>query len=392
MVNSNNTEKENIDLEYELSKDFSYSTGRVLSSMNTEADPIALKIFRENVHRNLGDPALFPGTSNIEKYVVKVIGKLFDLPKGGTGVILSGGSEANITALWAIRNSYINKNKSKSNEILNILAPQSVHVSVDKAANLLNLNLIKIPVNDYLQMDTDALIESINSRTIGIVGVAGTTALGTIDPLLEIDRICTENNLSLHVDAAFGGFVIPFLANKDIYNLTFKLKSLVSIAVDLHKMGRVPINGGGLLWRDKALPEAIKFSLPYLVGSPSQVTLTGTRSGAAAIAFATLWQKIGFIGYQKIVNECIENTNFLAKELLKMGFNIPVKPIINIIGVKPPEHSSISLKELHELLWQNGWNTSIVDGLLRLVIMPATKRHHLEEFLQIIDSVISNNL
>ena len=88
----------------ELNKDQSYNAGTILSSMNSEADISAKEVFIQHLESNLGDPALFPGTQNIEAQTIKILGELFDLPSSGTGRILTGGSEANITALWAIRN------------------------------------------------------------------------------------------------------------------------------------------------------------------------------------------------------------------------------------------------------------------------------------------------
>ena len=129
------------------------------------------------------------------------------------------------------------------------------------------------------------VISTINSRTIAVIGVAGTTAFGTLDPLVELNEICSDHSIPLHVDAAFGGLVFPFLKKKYVNSPSFNLKSLVSLTVDIHKMGRVPMPGGGLLWRDESCPKAIEFTLPYLASTPKQYTMTGTRSGASAIAF-----------------------------------------------------------------------------------------------------------
>jgi tyrosine decarboxylase/aspartate 1-decarboxylase len=304
------------------------------------------------------------------------------------GAILSGGSEANITALWAIRNNKIARFKAINNPP-EVIAPNSVHISIDKAADLLGLSLIKIPTTPQYQMDIPVLENAITKRTIGVVGVAGTTALGTIDPLDKINEICLTNDLDYHIDAAFGGLVFPFLQNsEELFKLSFNLESLSSMTIDIHKMGRVPIPGGGILWRDKIYPAAIKFTLPYLAGSPQQHTISGTRSGASAIAFATLWDQLGFEGFQQIVYKCIKNTQFLSQELKKRGFLFKVKPVINILGVKIPNDFNIDIYTLHEELWKNGWTTTIVDDFLRFVVMPATDRFHLEELLSLIDQIL----
>ncbi len=371
----------------ELAKDLTYSNGQILSSMNSNAHSFASGVFIDNLTKNLGDPALFSGTAEVELQVIRTLGSLFDLPASGTGAILTGGSEANITALWAIRNK--RRTNFRTNDSPEIVVPESVHISFDKAADLLGLKLIKIPTTPKYQIDLKLAEEAITKNTIALIGVAGTTAFGTIDPLSDLNTICLNHKLDMHIDAAFGGLVFPFLAHsKTKYSLSFDLKAVASITVDIHKMGHVPIPGGGLLWRNTSYPKAIQFTLPYLAGMPKQSTITGTRSGASTIAFQSLWNEIGYDGYQEIVISCVENTQFLAKELEKRGLKIPIEPSINILGVKTPIDFPLDVSELHKKLWKNGWTTSIVNGCLRFVLMPPTGKSKLEELLFLIDQLI----
>ncbi len=389
MNQNNSSSKDTFNLDFELTKDQQYSTGKILSSMNSKAEKSAHDIFIQHLDKNLGDPALFPGTKNTEKNVIDILGRLVDLPQTGTGLILTGGSEANITAIWAIRNYKRKKNRLNNDSPLEIIAPSSAHVSINKAADLLGLKLVSIPVNSKYQLDIQKVKKAINPKTIAIIGVAGTTALGTVDPLLDLDTVCLENSLDLHIDAAFGGLVIPFLDNRDQFNLSFQLESLKSMTIDIHKMGRMPIPGGGLLWRDKSYPSAIEFTLPYLKGQPKQHTLSGTRLGASAIAFSFRWQKIGFRGFKEEISQCMNNTLFLTNELRKRDFQIPVKPVINILGVKIPTTSNLTQHEFHRKLWKQGWTTTVVNGLLRFVIMPPTTKGHLINLLKTIDKIIT---
>ncbi|MHA1946577.1 MAG: tyrosine decarboxylase MfnA [Candidatus Hodarchaeales archaeon] len=389
MNQNNSSSQDTFDLDFELAKDQKYSTGRILSSMNSKAEKSAHDIFIQHLDKNLGDPALFPGTQITERNVIDILGRLVDLPKTGTGLILTGGSEANITAIWAIRNYKNQKNGFNNDSPLEIIAPSSAHVSINKAADLLGLKLVSIPVNSKYQLDIQKVKKAVNPKTIAVIGVAGTTALGTVDPLVELDEICIENSLDLHIDAAFGGLVIPFLDNRDDFNLSFQLESLKSMTIDIHKMGRMPIPGGGLLWRDKFYPSAIEFTLPYLEGKPKQHTLSGTRLGASAIAFSFRWQKIGFRGFKDEVSQCINNTLFLTNELRKRDFQIPVEPVINILGVKIPTTSNITQHEFHRDLWKQGWTTTVVNGFLRFVIMPPTTKDHLLNLLNTIDNILT---
>jgi len=379
--------KSSINIENELHKDLSYTSGQILSSMNSE--PLGRDIFSKYIHTNLGDPALFRGTKKIEKHVIKILGGFVQLPPSGDGIIVSGGSEANITALWAMRNNKI-PDYLEHKDIPEVIVPESIHISIEKAANLLGIRLKKIPSTSKYQIDLSQTKKSISERTIGIVGVAGTTALGVIDPLKELNDICLNYDLFFHIDAAFGGLVLPFLPDtRNRFHFSFELEAVKSITIDIHKMGRVASPGGGLLWRDRSYCKAIQFTLKYLEGRPKQNTITGTRSGASAITFASIWQNLGFEGFRKSVLTCIENTKFLAEEFSKRGFYIPIEPVINILGVKTSNNYPIDINILHQKLWELGWTTTIVDGFLRFVIMPPTSKAHLLKLMDIIDKIMN---
>ena len=153
MIQNNSRQQQPFDINSELIKDHSYADGTILSSMNTEAEESARDFFIQHLERNLGDPALFPGTQNIEAYTINILGNLFDLPSSGTGSVLTGGSEANITALWAIRNKMRSEISPDLHNKLEIIAPTSAHISINKAADLLGLKLNSIPVTSKYEMD-----------------------------------------------------------------------------------------------------------------------------------------------------------------------------------------------------------------------------------------------
>lgn len=126
-------------------------------------------------------------------------------PKNATGHIISGGTEANITAMWIAKQ--ISGKKT-------ILLPKSAHFSFQKIASLMDMKLVSIPLKNNYTMDTKALQKYITNDTAAIIGIAGSTELGTIDPIPHLSEICLDEHIFLHVDAAFGGFVIPFLSKK----------------------------------------------------------------------------------------------------------------------------------------------------------------------------------
>ncbi len=88
--------------------------------------------------------------------------------------------------------------------------------------------------------------------------------------------------------------------------------------------------------------------------------------------------------------KCLENTKYLYRELIERGFSIPIKPVINIFGVKTINNHPIDISQLHTELWKLGWTTSLVDGFLRFVIMPQTTTPHITRLLEVIDNILQN--
>lgn len=358
-------------------KDNKYEDGRILGSMCTEAHPFAKEVFYKFIDSNLGDPGLFKGTKAIEDKVVKSIGSLLS-NENSYGNIVTGGTEANIMAIRAARN-YSRKYKNISKE--EIIVPKSAHFSFKKAADLMNLDLIEIEFDENYRPDLDILKDSISENTIAIVGIAGTTELGLIDPIEELSEIALENNIYLHVDAAFGGFSIPFLKNigYDLPNFDFSLKGVSSITIDPHKMGLAPIPAGCILFREKEYLDLMAIDSPYLT-TKTQSTLVGTRLGASAAATFAVMEYLGIEGYEKEASIIMDNTNFLKDNLKEIGYDLIVEPQLNIVSFN---HPKIDTYELAAKLEKKSWrvSTSSCPIAIRVVLMSHIKRDHLIEFL-----------
>jgi tyrosine decarboxylase/aspartate 1-decarboxylase len=227
---------------------------RILSSMCTYPHPIAAKAHQQFIEANLGDPGLFAGTAWIEREVVRMLGGLYNNPDAH-GYITTGGTESNIQAIHAIRNA---RNMREPN----IIVPASAHFSFDKVADILRVEVKKADLTHELMVDISSVEDLIDDNTIGIVGIAGTTEFGQIDPIKNLSDLAMASNLFLHVDAAFGGFVIPFL--QENYEFDFTLPGVTSMAADPHKMGFSIIPAGGLLFRDPSYMDGLSVDTPYL--------------------------------------------------------------------------------------------------------------------------------
>jgi len=338
--------------------------------MCTQPHIIAKETYMKFLETNLGDPELFPGTKEIESKLISFISNLLNAPKTATGLMGSGGTESNITAIWLAR-----KLTGKKENII----PKSAHFSFEKIASIMNINLVTIPLNKDYCMDISKIRKKISNNTATVVGIAGSTELGTIDPIPELSEICKDENIFLHIDAAFGGFVIPFLRELgyDVPDFDFSLKGVNSISIDAHKMGYSAIPLGALIIRNHKWLDEISVETPYISGK-KQAGILATRSGGPVAAAYAVAKYLGREGYKNLVKRCMNTTKYTEKKINDLGLSLVVKPTMNVIGVKLKNPSKV-IRKLTEL----GWKVNKMDRLssIRIVLMPHITKEIIDNFI-----------
>jgi tyrosine decarboxylase/aspartate 1-decarboxylase len=352
-----------------LERDIKRFTFRALGSMCSKPLSISKIAYLIGMDSNVGDAGVWKGVARLEREVVQDLGALLSNPRA-VGAIVSGGTEANILALWAARN-YTKKRE--------VIVPASCHISFYKAANLLGLRVIEAPLKSDYTVDVDFVRHNVTNETAAIVGIAGTTALGAVDPIEELSELALERGVYLHVDAAFGGMVLPFLKELGykVPEFDFKLDGVCSITVDPHKMGLAPIPAGGILFRDEGLIEPITFETPYLAGGGvKSFTITGTRPGGPIAAVWTLLRVLGRRGYREIVKKCMKLTEMLARRVEgEEELELLMRPVMNIAGVRAKR---VSVREFSLRMRRLGWLLAEFPTHLRVVLMP----HHTEGLVE----------
>ena len=357
-------------LEREHSRNVSYSSGRIMGSMCTSPHPIALEAHELYRESNLGNPGLYPGTRNLENEVIRDIGYMLNHPSP-RGNFLSGGTEANITAIYLARST---NGKEK------VAFPRSAHFSVMKAVRLLNMEPVVIDLDDNYRMSVDSLEDNLDDDVSLVFAVAGTTELGMVDPIEEIASV--KGEIPMHVDAAFGGFVLPFLEDMEMLpdwvgKWDFRVDGVTSMSTDPHKMGLSTIPGGCLLYRDVLSLDRLSVDSPYLT-SKNAYTLAGTRdSGSVAACYAAM-NHLGREGYKRVVDMCMSNTGYLKKRLEELSLEPLLDPLMNILVVRHPRPFRVE-----EVLFEMGWNISVVRDppSLRFVVMPHVTRESVDRFI-----------
>ncbi|MEI6895371.1 MAG: putative pyridoxal-dependent aspartate 1-decarboxylase [Colwellia sp.] len=252
------------------------------------------------------------------------------------GAFCSGGTVANITALWVARNKLLKPDgdfrgvaregmhsamKYYGYDDIVILVSERGHYSLKKSADVLGIgqdNVIAIPTDEHNKIDCHKLAQKCqyltgkNIKVLAIVGVAGTTETGNIDPLDKMAVIAQQYKCYFHVDAAWGGATL--LSNK--YRSLLKgIEQADSVTIDAHKQMYVPMGAGLVIFKDPSSVTAIEHHAEYILRKGSKDlgshTLEGSRPGMAMLVYASL-HIISRPGYEMLINQGIEKAEYFA--------------------------------------------------------------------------------
>lgn len=282
----------------------------------------------------------FKGTQEIEREVLDIIAVDIFKAKPGEfdGYISSGGTEANIQALWIYRNYFMKQRGASLHEIA-ILASEDTHYSVPKGANLLMVDLVKVPVNkDDRQLNRNVLDERIaKAQADGknyfiVVANMGTTMFGSVDHIDHYTDSLDKRSLPymLHVDGAYGGFVYPFSCKES--NLHFENPRVSSITIDAHKMLQAPYGTGIFVCRKQLIEHVLTKEAEYVEGL--DLTLCGSRSGANAVAVWMVLMTYGAHGWFEKISVLQMRTAWLCQQLDDLGVAYFREPAMNIVTIK----------------------------------------------------------
>ncbi|WP_033294863.1 aminotransferase class V-fold PLP-dependent enzyme [Amycolatopsis jejuensis] len=285
------------------------------------------------------------GAREMETGIVGWLGGLFGA-SAPAGFITAGGSESNMCAILTAKQRSGRKGGS-------VVFPDNGHYSLYKLCKMFDLDAIPVPAppGRLDQVDPAAIEAAIRPDTIAIIATAGTWAYGSVDPIAEIGEIAQRYNLYLHVDAAFGGYILPFLERSGydpaIPPWDFRVPAVCSISADLHKNGMAPPPAGTLVFRDESLLRSAKEICP------PNGTMSGTR-GAGPIAGAWAMVKLlGEAGYTAVSRASMGLRDRLADGVRQIdGLSVYPGSRINMVLI----HSeTMDLRPVADALRAQGW-------------------------------------
>ncbi len=340
--------------------------GKRVYAVPEAIDSYAIEFYRE----------MYPGVLEMSQESVRMIGSLLNADDPH-GFITTGGTEANLLSVRLARNL-------GGVDSPEIIIPETRHYSFDLASELFDVKLRLIPVNEDRSLELDAVPDLLNANTVGIVCSTPEMFMGSIDPVEEVARIAAENDLYMHVDAAIGGFMLPFLERlgRDIPAWDFRHPAVMSMTVDPHKLGMCPKPAGGLMLRSRDLLERgidlDQVAIDTLVASG--------RPGAATAAVWAMLKHLGADGYTDAVRHQMELVELIAKTVKTIpGMRLLRDPDTNIVCFTTGDDEEMGA--ISQLLWQRRWavplNPLRPSGIqhLRMYVHPLKERASAQAFL-----------
>ena len=365
--------------EHVLPRPFGNSHPRFFAFINATADPlgVAADYLAATMNSNCwgGDHAAI----HVERQVLRWLAEILGLPAASEGILTSGGSMANFTALATARRAVlpdVREDGFAGTEPVVVYASDEVHNCVDKAVDLLGVGwkqLRKIETDDHFRIRVDLLKQAIaEDRRAGrrpaiVVGNAGTVNTGAIDPLDELAELCASEGLWFHVDGAYGAMAGISPRLKPLFR---GLERADSVAADPHKWLYVPYEAGATLVREPGrMADAFTRPAPYLVHDPDSPVRGpvsfNERGPELSRGFKALkvWMGLkrhGALGYAAAVDHDVAMAGALADAVSAHGdFELLAPPVLSIVGFRyRPAGRALREDELDRL------NRRIVNGLV----------------------------
>ncbi|EOX3333891.1 pyridoxal-dependent aspartate 1-decarboxylase PanP [Vibrio cholerae] len=287
------------------------------------------------------------------------------------GAFCSGGTIANITALWVARNNALKAEgdfpgvekaglfkamRHYGHEGLAILVSERGHYSLKKAADVLGIGqegLVAVKTDAHNRIcphDLEQKITELKANKIkvfAVVGVAGTTETGNIDPLRTIAQICQREQIHFHIDAAWGGATL--MSNR-YRGLLDGVELADSVTIDAHKQLYIPMGAGMVLFKDPNAMRSIEHHAQYILRQGSKDlgshTLEGSRSGMAMLVYASM-HIISRPGYQLLIDQSIEKARYFADLIdAQTDFELVSQPELCLLTYRYlPAHVRIALEK-----------------------------------------------
>jgi len=337
--------------------------------VTTWMEPEARQLMLETMDKNMIDKTEYPQTAEIERRCVNIIANLWNTHEehNATGCSTLGSSEACMLGGLALKWRWRSRMK-KANKAIdkpNLVISSGYQVVWEKFCRYWDITLKEVPMEKgCYRLDVQKAVEMCDENTIGVVAIMGITYTGQYDDVKKLNDALDELNkrkgfkIPIHVDAASGGFITPFLQPEIEWD--FRLKWVHSINTSGHKYGLVYPGVGWIIWKKKKyLPDELVFDVDYLGGKMPTMAINFSRPGNQVLAQYYELLRLGKDGYTEVQSACRDVAMHLSKrisnmepfELITDGSDIPVF----CWTLKEGYTDKWDLFDLADRLMMNGW-------------------------------------
>jgi glutamate decarboxylase len=382
--------------------------------VTTWMEPEAEKLMAEAFDKNMIDKDEYPQTAEIERRCVNIVADLFHAPGGqgdagdAVGVSTIGSSEAVMLGGLAMKWRWRQRREAAGlpADRPNMVLGSNVQVVWEKFCRYWDVEPRYVPIaRGRYVVDPDDVMARVDENTIGVIPILGTTYTGEFEPIEEIhDRLVAYNteqgtDIPIHVDAASGGFVAPFLHPELRWD--FRLPQVKSINVSGHKYGLTYPGIGFVVWRSaEDLPEDLIFHVNYLGGDMPTFTLNFSRPGNQLIGQYYNFVRLGRDGYTQIMERLRDTAMHLAAKIGQMG---PFEVVsdgsaIPVLAFTVKESSPFTVFHVSGELRKGGWQVpaytmpeSATDvAVLRIVVREGFDLDLADSLLAALDAAVQH--
>lgn len=364
------------EIAYRMVKDETYPETRpqlnLATFVTTYMDEWATRLMNEAISINYIDQTEYPQVAIMSAKCINMLANLWNTPqkdKWKTGAVAGGSSEACMlggVAAW-FRWRDRRKAAGKSTDKPNFVISAGMQVVWEKFSQLWNIEMRQVPVTEeYPTLNPAQALAMCDENTICVVAILGVTWTGLNDDVAALDAALEKFNsksgfdIPIHVDAASGGFILPFLSPREKWD--FRLKWVLSISTSGHKFGLVYPGIGWIVWKDKGcLPGDMSFSVNYLGADITQVGLNFSRPASQILGQYYQFVRLGMSGFREIQNNCMTIAKYVHQQIAAMPeFTTFSKTVVNplFIWMMDEEYARTAKWTLYDLqarLQQDGW-------------------------------------
>ena len=303
------------------------------------------------------NPMAFQSLKNLESEVVRMTAHMLHGGEDHVGTMTSGGTESILMALKCYRDRA--RKKKPWIRKPEVVVPVTAHVAFDKAAHYFGLKLRKAPIDEQGRVQVKAMRKLINRNTILMVGSAPQYPHGSVDPIEELGQLAMRKGIPLHVDACFGGFILPWLEKNGVSIPTwdFRVEGVTSISADLHKYGYAAKGASAVIYKDMSyLTHQFFITTEWSGGIYAGPTMVGTRPGGPIAAAWGALQAMGEDGYCRLAKIAWDSSEALRRGIEQIEglylLGLPHSPIVTYAS----NDEGLDIYAIADQMSHKGWD------------------------------------